>query len=233
MPALALGTLVLYPDSREVGWLLPWILGGEPTNDVYQPCERLSQRVIGIDRVDRIDVFDCCLVRRATFDAGLGRALRLTLDVVGGIDTTELESFPDVEYSTGHPFRFNDCTFSLLGEICPLIDFALTIDNPLIVGPFCSNFPRFSPSDRTVTLSCQSPVGSYGALPSALPLAGASTSIAFLRGSDQLIFDLPNWQPPVNGPSTPARQTPLMQWNGVARAADSGPDLVVTLSQIR
>lgn len=201
------GNIVVHPSPTELDQLLPCIVGGTETTDVFPLAETVPEFDWMIDK--GADVYDYAdlKVDQATFRGSPGQPLELDFSVMGKTETSVgAGNFPALTFDTDTMFIFTDSAFtydtSSTGDEYEIIDFELTINN-FLERRFGNSTTATSidSTDRRVTLTTTHPWTSSdgkGADSTGLfitTLAGSDGSLVLTNGGQSLSFAFANMKP--------------------------------------
>lgn len=227
------GQIRMQPTAVELAALLPWILGANASGNTYALADTLQSRYVTVDRSIKVSTYNGVVVDRATFRAGQGEPLDLTLDVCG-LDETIGNSgtFPDLSLDlTTQPFVFTDLALVINATTVNAKSIELVIDNAIDKERFFNSQTAVSlpPMDRHVYLNTQLPYGDASAL-YGTGAGGVACTATFTNGGTSLLFSLVKVAFPRRSPTFVAgRQEVLLPLNGTAYTSSTTKELVCTL----
>lgn len=203
------GGMVLHPSPAELDALLPVIVGGTETTDVFPLAETLPEFDIMIDKGAKVFDFADLKVNRGIFRGSPGRPLEVDLDMFGKTVTIgNSGTFPALTFDTDTMYVFTDSVFTYNSTTYSIMDFELTVDN-LVVPRFTNSTTAtdIAATDRRVTLSLTTPwTSSETALYDTSSVAGAAGSLVLTNGAQSLSFAFANMKlNPAQSPTVPGR----------------------------
>lgn len=205
------GPIVLEPSPTELRHLMPRVLGGAEAGAgpyTYALAETLTAFWVQIDRVAKVFTYANCYVDKATFKAGEGQPLELTLEVEALTESVGAAgSFQaGLTIDAAPPFVFFDGVLTLGGSAIPMREVELVIDNLLKKDRFTNSQTRTAlpAMDRVVTLRATVPFTADSAALYDGGAAGVTSDLNFTNGAHVLHFLLQNVV-------FPAKKSPVVQ----------------------
>lgn len=231
------GTIRLQPSAVELAALLQWALYGTPSGAgtvTYPLADVPVQKYVTVDRGIEVITYNGCAVDSFTIRGSAGSPLDITLAIVGK-DESEGNpgTFPALNIdTTTQPFIFTDLSFNINGDIEPVDNFTLTVNNAIDRGRFYNSqtLTDVIAMDRHVGLTFEAPFGTanqlyqYGA-------AGVQCVATFTgEGTSVLVLSMIKVAFARHTPSFVAgRSEERIPMRGVAYANGATKELVTTL----
>jgi hypothetical protein len=216
------GGWTIWPTPVELGYFLPYCLGGTPVGTSYPLAETLP--AFAVQKTEGDDRFDYAVNKaaRLTVRGGPGNPLEFSVDTLG---TTEAKTaggaaaFPSLGLdTTTSPFIFPDSAGAITvnGTTLDVMDFSLVIDNALQQRRPNSITP--TAIYRTVRIVTWSLTVGYGDAPTLYGLdpAGVPVSAVFTNGGTSLSMSSPKVCFPKNTPLTAGRDEVTLTLAGQA-----------------
>lgn len=224
------GSVTCTPSPVELDALLPYIVGGSESTDVFPLAETLPAAYWAFDRHTKVYVYSGVKVSRATFSASRGGFLSLSLDLIG-IDETEgnAGTFPAITVDlASQPYVMTDGALTVNSVVTQFDDWSLTIDNQLEVQHFNSlAATRINETGREVSCGITVPHGDAAAA-YGLAVGGVAISTVFTNGGRSITFSTSKVQVQKESPVISGRGEIFLAVNGIARKNGSTNELVVT-----
>jgi hypothetical protein len=232
------GTLVFRPDSVELDFLLPYILGTAESADVFALADLLT--TVGALRISRDRVrkryhYDGVYVDRAVFRSREGGPLEMELTLVGTSETEDSNAFPTLTISIIKPYIHSEGVWKM-GNVTysgAVRESVITINN-FLSRDFRANSLTLShivPLDREITLGLRMKSSSDEDALYDVAIAGLTTNtVKYTKSNRSLQFTFGALQKPTESEEFQGRRTvALMPLNFVARSISGGlPSLSVT-----
>lgn len=227
------GTITMQPTAVEWAALLPWILGGTPSETTYPLADALTSRYVTVDRVAKVFTYSGCFVDSATIRGSQGQPLQLTLNLVGSDETVgNAASFPSLTLdTTTNAFMFHDCVISVASTEYQSRDFEITINNHIDRERFFNSQVlslTTSPMDRHISSRFSLPYGDAVAAYNT-GAAGVAVSVTATNGAVSLAFSMAKVAFPRRSPMVAGRQEIMLPLEGMAYRSGSTLELVTTL----
>lgn len=227
------GSVTLHPNSAQLDVLLPWILGGTESTNVFPVAEALSAKYVSVDRVTKVFTYSGVVVSRAVFRASQGTQLEVVLDLEG-IDETvgNAGTFPSLTISTAAgPYLFSDCTgaISVGGSAYGFRSWELTVDNMVDGEQFYNNLvrQRIPAKDRVVSLRLEGPYGDLSGLYNT-GVTGAAINTTFTNGSTSILFACVKAQFPRLSPQLNGKEEIMTVFDAICRTSSTTKEIIVT-----
>lgn len=232
------GSILFNPDPAMLDNWLPRILGANEATDVFAVAEGLQSFAVLMDRVTQTFEYKDCYVNRAVFQGrsnqfgGEPSPLVMNLDIVGKSRVTGT-SAPNVSISTASntaPYIFEDGVLSMQSANRQIIDFALVIDNNLLVR-FTNSLTATTicPQSRTVAFRCTVPYTSDTPVTSLLDQSSfAAATLTFTNGTVSTAFALAQLEVESVDPVVRGKQEIVLELTGTARMTGATREIIVT-----
>lgn len=199
-------TVTMHPNSVELDYLLPLILGGAEVADAFPLAETLSSFTTWIDISTTRYRYLGCMVSSARFYSTQGGPLALDLTVEAMDADNSGTAFASLSISVAAgPYLHADCAATVSASAYEFADVALTVDNMLKVDRFFTGQTRVSliPTDRTITWELSGPSGDNFANLYGLTASGVACVATYTNGNRSLAFtsnkvSFPRLPPQVN-----------------------------------
>lgn len=230
------GTIRLHASPVLLDNLLPHILGGSESIDVFAVAETIPDFQIMIDRQTKVFTYTDCRVSRAIFRGSMqsGQFLELDLEVEAGGETVgNSGTFPSLTMPTDPPWIFSDAVITALSTTrCPF-DFEITIDNVLDPNRFVNAVNRKSlPAlDRIVSVRMTTPYSTDEEDLYQQALAGAAFSAVFTnadQNTEVLTISCGTVQFPDISPAAGGKVEIPLELDGIARSVGSTKEIEIT-----
>lgn len=208
------GPLSVQASPDEWNELLPYILGGTRTGSgtagapwTYPLAETLPEarfsqdlRLSGTGTDAMVFHWDGCKINTARIaSAAGGQVLTLDMDVQGKTQTVNA-TWPAIgaTLTIDKPFIHGQLVLSLGGTSRPIDNFAITIDNALILDRFLNSLTRteIPEADRVITLECDNPFTITDIALYEIAIAGIAGVATFTNGLSVLKFTFANLKAP-------------------------------------
>ncbi len=180
------GSVTLQPTYVELVNLLPRCIGAVSAqsgfNNYLTSDTQPASFFTVMDRVAKVFTWTGCRVDRATFSAGPGQPLQLTLDIEGLSESVgNAGTFPSLTISATAPFIFEDCVATLGGSAYQIMSWQCVVDWHLKKDRWVNSTTRtdLPSTDLTVTTNFVVP---YTSDTTGLFDAGGSSSVAGIAG---------------------------------------------------
>lgn len=214
------GNVVMHFSPTELDALLPCIVGGTETTNVFPLAETVPEFDWMVDTGAKVYDFENCKVDRAVFRSTPGQPLELELDIIG---KTVVEgnsgTFPALTFDLDSMYVHSDATFtydtSSSGADYEVLSSELTIENSLGVRfGNSTTATSIDAQDRRVTYSISTPwISSDGEgsdstnLYDVSSVSGNDGQLAYVNGSQSLTFAFANMKlAPASTPILQGRQ---------------------------
>ncbi len=227
------GTIILNPSPADLDRLLPRILGGGESADLFALAEDLPAFQLAIDRVAGVFTYESCYVDQAVFRGTAGGLIQLELIIMGTTETvTASGTFPTLDLGdtlTNAPYALADATLTLFGTPRQMMGFELVVDNGLSRRFVHSQVATsITPQDRLITLITDHPF-----TPDELDLysqgsSGAVGALTFTNGLLNTIFSFASLHAIPQGPVVPGKHEIPLRLEMIACKADDTDELIVT-----
>ncbi len=228
------GSLLLPVSRVALDNLLPTILGGSESTDVFDFAESLPEFQMMIDRVSHVFTYTGCKVNQASFRGSKGGLLQLQLDIEAETENVGAAgSFPTLTMPTEKPYAFTDGVVTLAGSAREIFDFNVVIDNALDTERFVNELTRseIPAQDHIVAVDFNAPFDSANADLYGQSLEGSAATLAFTNAEESgsvLTFSFATIQFPDRSPNSPGKTEIALPLRGVARKVGSTNALVIT-----
>lgn len=201
------GQLVMEPTATEIDWWIEKILGGTTAAGVTDVDETVPEFYMAVDKITKVPIFNKLKVAKCVISGSSGQPIRFTLDLEGEDETTgAAASFPSLTMPTDDIFICSDVVLTLGGSAREINEFALTIDNMLLVDLYRNSISRVEipASDRMVQLTATPPYTSDNSDLYDAAIAGAAATLVISDGTATYTFAAANAKIPAVGPDVPA-----------------------------
>jgi hypothetical protein len=202
------GTIVMEPRPDDLDNLLPRMLGGTESVDVFPLAEALPDFFVVIDKVADVFGYNNCKVARWTMRSSPGQNLQLTLEVEGKTESLPA-SFPDIAASLSvlQPYIHHQAVLTLDSTTRDVSNLEIACDNGLLTDQFRNSETRqhLTASDRIITLTCDNPFTADELDLNDIAVAGFAGSVVYTNGDRSLDLTFANLKAPARGPGIPGR----------------------------
>lgn len=223
------------PASRlALDTLLPLILGGAESTNVFGLEDTLPEFVMMVDRDEKVYTYSGCRIAKATFSGSSGQMVMVDLDIEAETETEgDAGTFPSLATPTETPYRFEDGVLTLQSSTREFTEFSLVIENQLDTEFFQNSLTRVDIPllDRIITLGTNHPWSTANLDLIKQDLAGAGGSLVLTNTeltSNVLTFTFGTVQYPTRTPGTQKAQVTKLPLEGMVRKVGSTASLVVT-----
>ena len=227
------GAIELAPNLAAFERLLPWVLGAPAVDGLFTPADRVTSRVVQIDKLVHVATYTHCFIRRATFWAEPQQPLRLRLELFGQDETLDAAgSFPAVVHLPGAPLLFADSRLTVDSVAQEVRAWSVTIDHHLEPQHRQGALARdWLSRGRTITLRVVEPALSTTA-PSPLLADRHEVRLELVRGAVGMTFEFPALQ--WTDLALVVDSQHALQWEreGIARARHAQPELLLTVNGV-
>lgn len=224
-------SLILEPNSVELDVWLPHILGTAENADVFALAETLTAFYIALDKVTKVEVYNNCIVSKATFQSSQGQPMQMILDVEALTMTVgNAGTFPSLSLNVAlGPYMHSDCAFALGGSAYKFKSWKVEIDNVLDTERFFNSQSRQSlpTKDCIVTWTFDGPYGDNSAL-YGLAVTGVAVSATFTISGRSCAFSSPKVSFPRQSPVLAGKEEIMLPLVGIARKSGSTAKFSVT-----
>ena len=232
-PRSVAGGISCTPSPIELDALLPYIVGGSESVDVFPLAETVPSAYITVDRGPKVFTYSGCKVNTATFSASRGGGF-LQLDTNWlGIDESVGNSgtFPSLSVDVvSQPYVFTDSdgAVTISSTAYKVDSISISIYNMLEPQWFNSlTAARINETGREVTWTLTVPYGDSSAI-YGTSVAGVACVATFTNGNRSIAFSSTKVQFTKESPVVTSRGEVMMQLTGIARKDGSTPELVIT-----
>lgn len=228
------GTIRLAASRLALDALLPFILGGSESTNVFGLEDTIPEFYMMVDRDEKVYTYAGCRIARATFSGSSGQMIFLDLDIEAETETEgDAGTFPVLATPTESPYRFEDGVLTLVSSTREFNEFSLVIENQLDTERFENSLTRIDIPllDRIITLGTNHPWSTANLELIKQDLAGAGGSLVFTNtevATNILTFTFGTIQYPTRTPGTTKAQVTRLPLEGMVRKAGSTASLVVT-----
>lgn len=228
------GTIRIACSRLALDTLLPLILGGSESTNVFGLEDTLPEFYMMVDRDEKVYTYAGCRVSRATFSGSSGQMVFLDLDIEAETETEgDAGTFPVLATPTETPYRMEDGVLTLQSSTREFNEFSLVIENQLDTERFENSLTRIDIPllDRVITLGTNHPWSTANLDLIKQDLAGAGGSLVFTNTeltSNILTFTFGTIQYPTKTPGTTKAQVTRLPLEGMVRKVGSTASLVVT-----
>lgn len=229
-PRMVSGSISCTPSPIELDGLLPLILGGAESADVFPLAETLPPWYFTADRDEKVCTYGEMAVNAGSFSANAGGFLELNLDVMGQDETVaNAGTFPAIALDiVSKPYVSEDGALTIGGTTTAYASVSLSVNNMLESQTFNSLTPaRFNATGREINWNISIPYGDYTALYGPA-VAGVAVVWTLTQGARSIIFSSNKVQFDKVSPSPSGRGEIFMQLSGTARKDGSTLELVTT-----
>lgn len=229
------GNLTFTPQTNELAYLLPKILGGTPSGTSYPLAETLSGFILDKEYASSdVSRFTSLYVNQATFSGSAGSAITLSLDLLGTSSVTTGATFASggaLTDNTANDFFVHsdsDAAFVIGGATIPLNSFEITINNAVELRRVNSrSATAATATDRIVTVNFTVPYGD--ATFSTFTDADVTATLTFTALAQSLAFSFAGIRFNQASPTIGGRGEVLYPLSGQAMRTSSTPEITVTL----
>lgn len=230
------GQVTLAVDRVTLDTLLPYILGGSESTNVFSVAETIGEFVMMIDRGAKVFTYAGCRIGRATFrGSSSAPVLELVLDIEAETETVgNSGTFPSgMTEITTKPYIFHEGVLTLQSSAREFSSFELVIDNGLIADRWMNSLTRAEilASDRIVTLGTDHPYSTSNTDLYGQALAGAGATLVFTNAEssgDVLTFTMGAIQYPDKSPNVTAKTETTLPLEGTCRKSGSTDEIEIT-----
>lgn len=214
--------------------LLPYILGGSESTNIFALAETLPEFYMMVDRGAKVFTYSGCRIAKASFNSSSGQMLMLDLDIEAETETTgDAGSFPSLTFPTEKPYIMKDGVLTLQSATRQFNNFNLTITNQLNTELFENNLTRYDIPliDREISLATDHPWDTDNVDLVKQALAGAAGTAVFTNGAasgDVLTFAMAAIQYANKTPTNQAKDVTRLPLEGMVRSLGSTKSLITT-----
>ena len=224
-------SLVLEPNSVELDVWLPHILGTAESSDVFALAETLTAFYISLDKVTKVELYNNCVVSKATFQSSQGQPMQMVLDVEAlTVTVGNSGTFPSLSLNVAlGPYMHSDVAFSLGGSAYKFRSWKVEIDNVLDTERFFNSTTRQSlpTKDCIITWTFDGPYGDNVAL-YGTAVTGIAVSATYTIGNRSVIFSSPKVSFPRQSSVLNGKEEIMLPLTGIARKSGSTAKFSVT-----
>lgn len=173
------GPIAFYASPLVLDKMLPHILGGNESTDVFSPADTMQLFSLISNTGLHTRWWKNCVVSRATFSGSSGQPVLVSLDLECGEETTGA-AFPAVSPPTDSIYVFSDSVFTFNSTEFGVSEWTLTVDNQVDAARFQNSLYRtqYPSAGQMVTLTVNTPWTDPEEAIYATAYGGAAGSIA-------------------------------------------------------
>ncbi len=214
--------------------LLPYIVGGSESTNVFALADTLPEFYMMVDRGAKVYTYSGCRIAKASFNSSQGQMLMLDLDIEAETETTgDAGTFPSLTFPTEKPYIMKDGVLTLQSSARQFNNFNLTITNQLNTELFENALTRYDIPlvDRIISLATDHPWDTDNVDLVKQALDGAAGTAVFTNGAasgDVLTFAMAAIQYANKTPTHQGKVVTRLPLEGMVRSSGSTKSLITT-----